>query len=83
VAGRREAGVALCLKASAACLIVFSTCCDRFERSQSKNALNDGGATSFLGPRDRWNCLAAAWYNCVMSIILPLEIEKGPWFVRQ
>ena len=36
----------LVLKASAACLIVFSACCDRFERSQSKNTMNDGGATT-------------------------------------
>jgi hypothetical protein len=27
--------------------------------------------------------LAVAQYNCVVSIILPLEIEKEPWFVRQ
>ena len=36
----------LVLKASAACLIVFSAWADRFERSQSKNTMNDGGATA-------------------------------------
>ena len=35
----------LVLKASAACLIVASACWLRFERSQSKNTMNDGGAT--------------------------------------
>ena len=35
----------LLLKAAAACLIVFSACWLRFERSQSKNTMNDGGAT--------------------------------------
>src|SRR4029453_8800943 len=32
------------LKAAAACLIVFRACWLRFERSQSKNTMNDGGA---------------------------------------
>jgi hypothetical protein len=32
------------LKAAATCLIVFSAWADRFERSQSKNTMNDGGA---------------------------------------
>ena len=35
----------LVLKASAACLMVVSAWCDRFERSQSKNTMNDGGVT--------------------------------------
>ena len=36
----------LVLKALAACWIVVSACCERFERSQSKNTMNDGGATT-------------------------------------
>ena len=41
-------------------------------------------ATSFLGPRRQMELLLTiAWYNCVVRIILPLEIEKEPWFVRQ
>src|SRR4030095_641863 len=36
----------LLLNAAAACLIVFSACWLRFERSQSKNTMNDGGATA-------------------------------------
>jgi len=41
-------------------------------------------ATSFLGPRQQMELLLTiAWYNCVVRIILPLEIEKEPWFVRQ
>ena len=46
VAGRRDAGIALVLKAAAACLIVFSACCERFERSRSKNTIHEGGATT-------------------------------------
>jgi alkylhydroperoxidase family enzyme len=41
-------------------------------------------ATSFLGQRQQMELLLTiAWYNCVVRIILPLEIEKEPWFVRQ
>jgi alkylhydroperoxidase family enzyme len=41
-------------------------------------------ATAFLGPRQQMELLLTiAWYNCVVRIILPLEIEKEPWFVRQ
>src|SRR4030095_12453478 len=35
-----------CLNAAAACRIVFSACWLRFERSQSKNTMNDGGVTT-------------------------------------
>ena len=45
VAGRRDSSIAPVLKASAACLIVFKACWLKFERSQSKNTMNDGGAT--------------------------------------
>jgi hypothetical protein len=38
---------------------------------------------SFLGERGRLELLLTiAWYNCVVRIILPLQIEKEPWFVR-
>jgi len=41
-------------------------------------------ATSFLGARQQMELLLTiAWYNRVVRIILPLEIEKEPWFVRQ
>ena len=41
-------------------------------------------ATSFLGQQQQMELLLTiAWYNCVVRIILPLEIEKEPWFVRQ
>src|SRR5215475_6066230 len=36
----------LALKASDACLMELSAWADRFDRSQSKNTLNDGGATA-------------------------------------
>jgi len=36
----------LVLKALAACWIVVSACCDRFDRSQSKNTMNEGGVTA-------------------------------------
>src|SRR5215813_1138403 len=36
----------LARKASDACLMVLSAWADRFERSQSKNTMNDGGATA-------------------------------------
>lgn len=40
-------------------------------------------AVSFLGDRVRLELLLTiAWYNCVVRIILPLQIEKEPWFVR-
>jgi alkylhydroperoxidase family enzyme len=40
-------------------------------------------AVSFLGDRGRLELLLTiAWYNCVVRIILPLQIEKEPWFVR-
>jgi alkylhydroperoxidase family enzyme len=40
-------------------------------------------ALSFLGDRVRLELLLTiAWYNCVVRIILPLQIEKEPWFVR-
>ena len=41
-------------------------------------------ATSFLGQRQQMELiLTIAWYNCIVRIILPLEIEKEPCFVRQ
>jgi alkylhydroperoxidase family enzyme len=41
-------------------------------------------AVGFLGERQRLELvLTVAWYNCVARIILPLEIEMEPWFVRQ
>jgi alkylhydroperoxidase family enzyme len=40
-------------------------------------------AVSFLGDRERLELLLTiAWYNCVVRILLPLQIEKEPWFVR-
>ena len=40
-------------------------------------------ATAFLGQRQRLELLLTiAWYNCVVRIILPLRIDKEPWFVR-
>jgi alkylhydroperoxidase family enzyme len=39
---------------------------------------------SFLGDRQRLELLlTVAWYNCVVRIVLPLQIEIEPWFVRQ
>ncbi|MFM0032848.1 carboxymuconolactone decarboxylase family protein [Paraburkholderia madseniana] len=41
-------------------------------------------ATAFLGPQQRLELLLTiAWYNCVVRILLPLQIEKESWFVRQ
>jgi alkylhydroperoxidase family enzyme len=41
-------------------------------------------ALDFLGERQRLELvLTIAWYNCVVRIILPLQIELEPWFVRQ
>src|SRR5215208_2251353 len=34
------------LNAAAACPTVWTACCDRFERSQSKKTMNDGGAAA-------------------------------------
>jgi alkylhydroperoxidase family enzyme len=40
-------------------------------------------AASFLGQRERLELLLTiAWYNCVVRMILPLQIEMEPWFVR-
>jgi hypothetical protein len=40
-------------------------------------------ATSFLGERQQLEfLLTIAWYNCVVRIILPLQIEMEPWFKR-
>jgi alkylhydroperoxidase family enzyme len=40
--------------------------------------------TSFLGQGEQMELLLTiAWYNFVVRVILPLEIEKEPWFVRQ
>jgi alkylhydroperoxidase family enzyme len=40
-------------------------------------------ATSFVGQRERLELLLTiAWYNCVVRMILPLQIEMEPWFVR-
>ncbi|MFL9912830.1 carboxymuconolactone decarboxylase family protein [Paraburkholderia fungorum] len=41
-------------------------------------------ATAFLGQQQRLELLVTiAWYNCVVRILLPLQIEKEPWFVRR
>ncbi|CAB3807730.1 carboxymuconolactone decarboxylase family protein [Pararobbsia alpina] len=41
-------------------------------------------ATTFLGQQQRLELLVTiAWYNCVVRILLPLQIEKESWFVRQ
>ncbi|HTJ57256.1 MAG TPA: carboxymuconolactone decarboxylase family protein [Devosiaceae bacterium] len=41
-------------------------------------------ALDFLGDRQRLELLLTiAWYNCVVRIILPLEIELEPWFAAQ
>jgi alkylhydroperoxidase family enzyme len=41
-------------------------------------------ALAFLGERQRLELvLTVAWYNCVVRIILPLQIDMEPWFVRQ
>ena len=38
----------------------------------------------FLGDRQRLELLLpVAWYNCVVRIVLPLQIEIEPRFVRQ
>jgi alkylhydroperoxidase family enzyme len=40
-------------------------------------------ATSFLGQRQQLELLLTiAWYNCVVRILLPLQIELEPWFKR-
>ena len=66
----------LALKASAACLIVASACADRFERSQSKNTMNDGGVTTGGGggggggaePNFSWTLASRA-----MSLLFQVE----------
>jgi alkylhydroperoxidase family enzyme len=41
-------------------------------------------AAAFLGPQQRLELLVTiAWYNCVVRILLPLQIEKESWFVRR
>jgi alkylhydroperoxidase family enzyme len=41
-------------------------------------------ATAFLGQQQRLELLVTiAWYNCVVRILLPLQVEKESWFVRQ
>jgi len=41
-------------------------------------------ALDFLGERQRLELvMTIAWYNCVVRIILPLQIGLEPWFVRQ
>jgi hypothetical protein len=29
------------------------------------------------------NILTIAWYNCVVRMVLPLQIDIGPWFALQ
>jgi alkylhydroperoxidase family enzyme len=41
-------------------------------------------ATAFLGQQQRLELLVTiAWYNCVVRVLLPLQIEKESWFVRR
>lgn len=41
-------------------------------------------AAAFLGVQQRLELLVTiAWYNCVVRILLPLQIEKESWFVRR
>jgi alkylhydroperoxidase family enzyme len=41
-------------------------------------------ATAFLGEKQQLELLLTiAWYNCVVRILLPLQIDKEPWFVRE
>jgi hypothetical protein len=41
-------------------------------------------ALDFLGERRRLELiLTIAWYNCVVRIILPLQVDIEPWFVPQ
>ncbi len=41
-------------------------------------------AVGFLGDRQRLELVVTvAWYNCVVRIILPLQLELEPWHVRQ
>ena len=48
-----------------------------------ESATPSGTRLSFLGQRQQLELvLTIAWYNCVVRILLPLEIEKEPWFVR-
>ena len=61
----------LALKAAAACPIVVSACCDRFERSQSKNTMNDGGAT-IGGGGGGGGGAEAPNFNCRPSMMLKL-----------
>ncbi len=58
------------MKALAACLIVASAWADRFERSQSKNTMNDGGATAGGGGGGGGG--AEPNFNCRPSITLKL-----------
>jgi alkylhydroperoxidase family enzyme len=45
---------------------------------------NTWDAAGFLGSQQRLELLVTiAWYNCVVRILLPLQIEKEPWFARQ
>ncbi|MDX6460512.1 MAG: hypothetical protein QOE55_4209 [Acidobacteriaceae bacterium] len=51
----------------------------------SKGHVSDStwNAAAFLGPQQRLELLVTiAWYNCVVRILLPLQIEKELWFVR-
>ena len=52
-------------------------------RVAGKVANSTWEAVSFLGDRGRLELvLTIAWYNCVVRVILPLQIEKEPWFTR-
>jgi alkylhydroperoxidase family enzyme len=45
---------------------------------------NTWDAAGFLGSQQRLELLVTIpWYNCVVRILLPLQIEKEPWFARQ
>jgi alkylhydroperoxidase family enzyme len=41
-------------------------------------------AVAFLGERQRLELvMTIGWYNCVVRILLPLQIDIEPWFVPQ
>src|SRR5688572_4720224 len=74
------------LNAAAACPTVWTACCDRFERSQSKKTMNDGGAAAGGGgggggggseAQAATSSVVARTTNSFLSMIRSLKAEAS------
>src|SRR5918994_6781605 len=74
------------LNAAAACPTVWTACCDRFERSQSKKTMNDGGAAAGGGgggggggseAQAATSSVVARTTNSFLSMIFSLKAEAS------